>query len=83
MKKDFATAVDDLRNTVLDALAPRIIPILDWLEPRLPILTISFFFRWYDLWIGLYIDKPNRTLYICPLPMMGVKICWRFEELSQ
>lgn len=37
-------------------------------------IYINLFFRWYDLWIGLYIDKPNRTLYICPLPMIGLKI---------
>lgn len=32
------------------------------------------FFRWYDLWIGVYIDTDNRTIYICPLPMIGLKI---------
>lgn len=35
---------------------------------------ISGFFRWYDLWIGLYIDRANRTVYVCPIPMFGVKI---------
>lgn len=75
-----AKAVDELRRVVLEEkLAPRVIPILDWLAPRVPILTISFFFRWYDLWIGLYIDAPNCTLYLCPIPMFGVKIRWRFE----
>jgi hypothetical protein len=37
-------------------------------------MSITPFFRWYDLWIGVYIDRPNRTLYICPLPMIGVKV---------
>ncbi len=32
------------------------------------------FFRWYDLWIGAYIDVNNRAIYICPLPMVGVKL---------
>jgi hypothetical protein len=32
------------------------------------------FFRWYDLWIGAYYDRHNRTLYICPLPTIGVAI---------
>jgi hypothetical protein len=37
-------------------------------------MTIKPFFRWYDLWIGCYIDRENRTAYICPLPMLGVSI---------
>jgi hypothetical protein len=37
-------------------------------------LYIKPFFRWYDLWMGLYIDKPNNTVYFCPVPMLGIKI---------
>ena len=37
-------------------------------------LYIKPFFRWYDLWVGLYIDKANKTIYVCPLPMIGLKI---------
>lgn len=32
------------------------------------------FFRWYDLWIGAFYDRKQRALYICPLPMIGVRI---------
>lgn len=39
-------------------------------------MRVRPFFRWYDLWIGVYVDVPNRTIYVCPLPMIGVKI-WR------
>lgn len=44
-----------------------------------PVMTLSFnlFFRWYDLWVGAYVDVPNRTVYICPLPMFGVKVSWK------
>lgn len=24
--------------------------------------------RWYDLYVGVYVDWPNRTLYIVPFP---------------
>ncbi len=36
--------------------------------------SVSAFFRWYDLWIGAYWDRENRVLYICPVPMFGLKI---------
>ena len=31
-------------------------------------------FRWYDLWVGAYWSREDRTLYICPLPTLGVKL---------
>lgn len=37
-------------------------------------IHINPFFRWYDIWIGLYIDKDSKTIYFCPLPMIGLKI---------
>lgn len=39
-------------------------------------ITRQFFFRWYDLWVGVYIDTKNRAIYICPIPMFGVKFTW-------
>lgn len=43
-------------------------------------MKIKPFFRWYDLWIGLYIDLPNRSLYFCPFPTIGLKISWSQHE---
>ncbi len=37
-------------------------------------MTIKPFFRWYDLWVGAYWDRKDRVLYVCPLPMLGVRI---------
>lgn len=37
-------------------------------------MTVKPFFRWYDLWVGMYIDTANRVIYICPLPMIGIKV---------
>lgn len=31
-------------------------------------------FAWYDLWIGAYIDRAKRVLYICPLPTLLVEV---------
>lgn len=37
-------------------------------------MKIKPFFKWFDFWVGVYIDRPGRAVYICPLPMVGVKI---------
>jgi hypothetical protein len=37
-------------------------------------MKASLFFAWYDLWIGAYYDRKNCTLYICPLPMIVIKL---------
>lgn len=37
-------------------------------------MKITPFFRWFDLWIGAYVDTKNRALYVCPVPMLGVKV---------
>ena len=37
-------------------------------------MRVKPFFRWYDLWIGVFVDIERRRLYICPFPMFGVII---------
>lgn len=32
------------------------------------------FFRWFDLWVGVFIDLEKKAVYVCPVPMLGVKI---------
>ncbi len=44
-------------------------------------MKVSFFFRWYDLWIGAYIDREANTVYICPFPMIGVKVRWHIGPI--
>lgn len=36
------------------------------------------FFKWFDLWIGVYIDTKNQAAYICFLTL-GIKIEWWIE----
>lgn len=35
---------------------------------------IKFIFKWYDLWIGIFIDTKKGYLYILPIPCCGVII---------
>lgn len=37
-------------------------------------LKIKPIFRWYDLWIGLFIDTKNNVKYIFPIPCFGFKV---------
>ena len=39
-------------------------------------LGISVFVAWYDMWVGAYIDRTNKTLYVCPLPCLVIKVRW-------
>lgn len=37
-------------------------------------LGVTFTFLWYDIWVGAYWDRINKTLYLCPLPMCVFRI---------
>ena len=39
-------------------------------------MSIRTYLRWYDLWVGLYVDRPNRVWYVCLLPMWVIEIAW-------
>lgn len=39
-----------------------------------PTKRISVRFLWYDFWIGVYVDRENKRLYVCPLPMVCIRI---------
>jgi hypothetical protein len=31
-------------------------------------------FAWFDLWVGVFIDWPQRRLYLFPLPCIGLRV---------
>lgn len=37
-------------------------------------MRVRPFFRWVDLWVGAYWDRASRVLYLCPLPMVGLRL---------
>jgi hypothetical protein len=44
---------------------------------------LSFFFKWFDFWVGLYWDRKARVLYICPLPMIGIRIAFEHPATAR
>lgn len=37
-------------------------------------MRISLSFAWYDLWVGVFIDRRKRRIYVCPLPCLLLTI---------
>jgi hypothetical protein len=37
-------------------------------------MRVTPMFAWYDLWVGVFVDKPKRRIYVFPLPCLGVRI---------
>jgi hypothetical protein len=40
-------------------------------------------FAWYDLWIGVFIDRRKRVVYVCPLPTLLLEWRWGTPEPEQ
>ncbi len=38
-------------------------------------MKIRPYFKWYDLWAGVFVDLPKRKIY-CGVPMCGITISW-------
>lgn len=45
-----------------------------WHRARRP--KVRPIFAWYDLWVGVFIDREKRRAYIFPLPMVGLVVSW-------
>lgn len=37
-------------------------------------MKITLHFLWFDIWVGVFIDRAKRIVYVCPLPCVVVKI---------
>ena len=39
-------------------------------------LRIKPIFAWYDLWIGVFVDRKKCKVYIFPVPCFGIVVCF-------
>jgi hypothetical protein len=46
-------------------------------------MSVRLFFKWFDLWVGVYIDWPRRVIYVCPMPCFGIRIQLRETGAAQ
>lgn len=37
-------------------------------------MRVRFIFAWYDLWVGVFIDRAKRRIYVLPLPCVGIAV---------
>ena len=43
-------------------------------------MQVSLFCKLKDMWIGAYWDARGRSLYVCPIPMFGIRLCFCKHE---
>ena len=33
-------------------------------------------FAWYDIWVGVFVDRKKRRVYVFPAPVLGLVVDW-------
>ena len=47
---------------------------------RIVRLKVRLIFAWYDVWVGFYIDRDKRRLYVFPVPCLGMVFSWPDQD---
>jgi hypothetical protein len=45
-----------------------------WWKGMTTMVKIRPVFAWYDIWVGVFIDKPKRRVYVFPIPCVGLVV---------
>jgi hypothetical protein len=51
---------------------------IEWYKNQTSVITIRMLFAWYDIWIGVYIDRKKNWIYVFPVPCVGFIIKFNF-----
>lgn len=43
---------------------------------REPSWQVKPMFAWYDCWVGVFVDREKRKVYVFPIPCVGLVIYW-------
>jgi hypothetical protein len=43
---------------------------------RSPRWQLKPIFAWYDFWVGVYVDREKRRVYVFPIPCFGFVFFW-------
>ena len=52
----------------------RIKPGAFWYPSGSPVQVVELHLCWFDFWVGWFWDRRKRILWVCPLPMLAVRI---------
>lgn len=39
-------------------------------------MRIRPLFKWFDMWVGIFVDTRQRRIYILPIPCFGFVVEW-------
>ena len=48
-----------------------------------PCFRVRPFVAWYDAWVGVYVDRKARQVYVFPLPCIGFQVGYQYPSNDQ
>lgn len=43
-------------------------------------MKVKLLFEWFDICVGFYYDRKNKSLYILPIPFVGIKVMFKPKQ---
>jgi hypothetical protein len=51
----------------------------DYIKP----FSAKLLFKWYDIWIGFFIDTDKKLIYFFPIPMLGLRFKYGYLKYDK